>query len=84
MNECRDLARKAIYKPFNKWGITHILWQNLRLGQAMWRFIKALLFLIILAGVGLVAYAYIGPLFFPADFAPPSQEVTRPVTLETN
>ncbi|WP_168769070.1 hypothetical protein [Yoonia maricola] len=50
----------------------------------MWRFIKALLFLIILAGVCLVAYAYVGPLFFPADFAAPSEEVTRPVTLETN
>jgi O-antigen/teichoic acid export membrane protein len=50
----------------------------------MWRLIKALLFLIIFAGVGLVAYAYIGPLFFPADFAAPTTEVTRPVTLETN
>lgn len=50
----------------------------------MWRLIKALLVLIILGGIGLVAYAYIGPLFFPADFAAPSQEVTRPVTLETN
>jgi predicted small lipoprotein YifL len=57
---------------------------NERLGQAMWRFIKALLFLFILAGVGLVAYAYIGPLFFPGDFAAPTQEVTQPVTLETN
>ena len=55
-----------------------------RLGQAMWRFIKALLFLIIVAGIGLVAYAYVGPLFFPGDFAAPSEEVTRPVTLETN
>ena len=54
------------------------------LGQAMWRLIKALLFLIIISGVGLVAYAYVGPLFFPADFAAPSQEVTHPVTLETN
>jgi hypothetical protein len=50
----------------------------------MWRLIKALLFFIILAGVGLVAYAYIGPLFFPADFAAPSQEVSQPVTLDTN
>ena len=50
----------------------------------MWRLIKALLFLIVLAGVALVAYAYIGPVFFPADFAAPTQEVTRPVTLETN
>ena len=50
----------------------------------MWRLIKAILFLIIIAGVGLVAYAYVGPLFFPADFAAPSQEVTQPVTLDTN
>lgn len=50
----------------------------------MWRLIKALLVLIFIAGIGLVAYAYIGPVFFPADFAAPSQEVTRPVTLETN
>jgi len=50
----------------------------------MWRIIKVLFFLIIIAGVCLVAYAYIGPLFFPADFAAPSQEVSRPVTLDTN
>lgn len=50
----------------------------------MWRLIKALLFLIVLGGAALVAYAYVGPVFFPADFAAPSQEVTRPVTLETN
>lgn len=50
----------------------------------MWRLIKVLLFLIVLAGAALVAYAYIGPIFFPADFAAPTQEVTRPVTLETN
>jgi len=49
----------------------------------MWRLIKALFFLIALGGIGLVAYAYVGPLFFPADFAAPTTEVTRPVTLET-
>ncbi|WP_375255462.1 hypothetical protein [Yoonia sp.] len=58
--------------------------QNNELGRVMWRLIKALLFLIILAGGGFVAYAYVGPLFFPADFAAPSQEVTQPVTLDTN
>ena len=58
--------------------------QKTELGHVMWRLIKALLFLIILAGVGLVGYAYVGPLFFPADFAAPSQEVTQPVTLDTN
>ncbi len=50
----------------------------------MWRLIKTLVFLIILAGAGLIAYAYIGPIFFPADFAAPTQEVTQPVTLDTN
>ena len=50
----------------------------------MWRLIKAILFLVILGGVALVAYAYVGPLFFPADFAAPSQEVTTPVTLDAN
>lgn len=49
----------------------------------MWRLIKVLFFLIVLGGVGLIAYAYVGPLFFPNDFAAPTQEVTRPVTLET-
>lgn len=50
----------------------------------MWRLIKVILFLVILAAVGLVAYAYVGPVFFPADFAAPSQEVINPVTLDTN
>lgn len=49
----------------------------------MWRLIKALFFLAVLAGLALIAYAYIGPLFFPGDFAPPSTEVTQPVTLDT-
>lgn len=50
----------------------------------MWRFIKIILYLLIIAGIGLIAYAYIGPLFFPDDFAAPTQEVIRPVTLDTN
>lgn len=49
----------------------------------MWRLIKAIFFLAVLAGLALIAYAYVGPLFFPADFAPPSTEVTLPVTLDT-
>ncbi|SEN66990.1 hypothetical protein SAMN04488003_12533 [Loktanella fryxellensis] len=47
----------------------------------MWRLIKALFFLAVLAGLALVAYAYAGPLFFPGDFAPPSSQTTQPVTL---
>lgn len=50
----------------------------------MWRFIKILIYLIILLAIGLIAYAYIGPILFPSDFAAPAQEVTRPVTLEAN
>jgi hypothetical protein len=50
----------------------------------MWRFLKALFFLIILLAIGLVGYAYVGPIIFPADFAAPAQEVNRPVSLEAN
>ncbi|MCL7405971.1 MULTISPECIES: hypothetical protein [unclassified Marivivens] len=48
----------------------------------LWRLFKALIVLLFLAGVGLVAYAYVGPLFFPADFAAPEQAVSQPVTLQ--
>ena len=48
----------------------------------MWRLFKAIFFLVILVAIGFVAYAYVGPLLFPADFAAPAQEVNRPVTLE--
>ena len=47
----------------------------------MWRIVKFLLILAVLAGIGFVGYAYVGPIFFPADFAAPSQKVTMPVTL---
>lgn len=50
----------------------------------MLRLIKVVLFLAVLAGVGLIAFAYIGPIFFPGDFAAPTREVTHPVTLDTN
>lgn len=50
----------------------------------MWRLIKVLIFLIFIAVVGLVAFAYVGPIFFPADFAAPSQEITTPVDLDAN
>jgi predicted small lipoprotein YifL len=48
----------------------------------MWRIIKALLFLAVLAVIAFIGYAYVGPIFFPTDFAAPSQEVTVPVTLD--
>ncbi len=50
----------------------------------MWRLIKAIFYLVVIGGIALVAYAYVGPLFFPADFAAPAEEVTRPVTLDSN
>ena len=48
----------------------------------MWRIIKALLFLGVLAAILFVGYAYVGPVFFPADFAAPSQTISEPVQLE--
>ncbi len=48
----------------------------------MWRLIKLLLILAILAGIALVAYAYIGPLVVPGDFEPPLREITQPVDLD--
>ena len=48
----------------------------------MWRLIKALIYLFILCAIGLIAYAYVGPVFFPDDFAAPQQNVSEPVTLE--
>lgn len=50
----------------------------------MWRLIKVLFMLAILGGIGLVAYAYLGPVFLPADFAAPVEQVVEPVTLEMN
>lgn len=50
----------------------------------MWRLLKAVVFLVILGGVGLIGYAYVGPIVFPADFAAPTQQITAPVTLEVN
>ncbi|SLN16995.1 hypothetical protein [Pseudooctadecabacter jejudonensis] len=47
----------------------------------MWRLIKFLFLLIVLAAIAFVAYAYLGPIFVPADFAPPVEEIIQPVTL---
>lgn len=47
----------------------------------MWRIIKWLVYLAVLAIVALVAYAYIGP-FFGADFGAPQQEIRIPVMLD--
>ncbi len=50
----------------------------------MWRAIKVLIFLTALAAIGLIGYAYVGPLFFAEDFAPPLEQVVDPVTLDLN
>lgn len=49
--------------------------------HAMGRLIKYLFYLAVLAGIGLVGYAYVGP-FFGADFSPPAQEIRMPVVLD--
>ena len=46
----------------------------------MWRIIKLLLYLAILAGLALIAYASLGP-FFGADFSAPLHEIRVPVDL---
>ena len=49
----------------------------------MFRLIKYLFILVVLAFIGLVGYAYIGP-FFGADFSAPQSETRVPVTLDAN
>lgn len=48
----------------------------------LWRLVKLLAVLAVLLGCALVAYAFVGPLIFPADFAPPLDEIRTPVTLD--
>jgi len=52
--------------------------------QAMWRLVKFLLILAVLAGIALVGYAYVGPFVTPADFQAPVRDVTQPVDLDLN
>ena len=49
----------------------------------MRRLVKLLLYLLVLSGIALVAYAYVGP-WFGADFAPPQGEIRLPVTLDAD
>lgn len=49
----------------------------------MWRLIKFLFVLVILGGFAFLAFAYLGPIFMPDDFAAPVEEVIKPVTLGT-
>jgi hypothetical protein len=48
----------------------------------MWRLIKLLFWLAILAAIALVAYAYLGPILLPDHFTPPVTQITAPVELE--
>jgi len=47
----------------------------------MWRLLRTLLYLLVLAGIGLVGYAYVGP-FLGADFSPSQREIVEPVELD--
>ncbi len=49
----------------------------------MGRLFKYLIYLTILAGIGLVLYAYIGP-WFGADFSAPQGKITLPVVLDAH
>ncbi len=49
----------------------------------MGRLIKYLIYLLILGGVALIAYAYVGE-FFGADFSAPATETRQPVTLNAD
>lgn len=46
----------------------------------MGKLILFLLFLVVVAGLGLVAYAYVGPIL-GADFSAPQEEIRIPLTL---
>lgn len=49
----------------------------------MIRVFKLLFMLVILAGIGLVGFAYIGPIL-GADFAPTKSEIREPVLLDVD
>jgi hypothetical protein len=64
----------------------YITWskeQETGIGHDMGRLIKYLVYLVVLAGIGLVGYAYVGP-WFGADFRAPSTEVRKPVVLNAD
>ena len=50
----------------------------------LWRLIKFILFLVILGGIALIAYAYVGPVLMPSDFAAPSAPVSENITLDVD
>ncbi|QPM89693.1 hypothetical protein PSAL_009180 [Pseudooceanicola algae] len=59
-------------KTKRKWGAHHML-----------SIFKWLVYLLILAGIALIAYAYIGPPL-GANFAPAMQEYRTPLTLDAD
>lgn len=64
-------------RPYISWEKAHgAVAENM-----LWRLIKLLFLLAILAFAGLVAYAYVGP-YFGVDFSAPQSEVREPVTLD--
>lgn len=53
------------------------------IGRLVWRLIKLLFVLAVLGAIAFVAYAFLGPIFMPSDFAAPINEVVKPITLGT-
>lgn len=49
----------------------------------MIRVFKLIFMLVLLAGIGLIGFAYIGPIL-GANFAPTKTEIRAPVTLDLN
>ena len=47
----------------------------------MGRLVKLLVYLVIFAAIGLVAYAYLGP-FLGADFSAPTTHIQIPIILD--
>ena len=49
----------------------------------MGKLFRALFFLIVIIAIGLVGYAYLGPIF-GADFSAPQREIRESVPLDAN
>lgn len=49
----------------------------------MFKIIKWLIYLAILALIALIGYAYLGP-FFGADFSPPAREIRQEIILDAS
>ena len=47
----------------------------------MWRLTKVLIFVTVLGGLGLIAFAYVGPIL-GADFSPTKSPISEPVELD--